>query len=183
MRKNKKDNDESLSGPGWSAYQEVPEDFDFETWKMNMEHRVHRNPLSKIIWKLMSYPFIILKKLLYKPTIVGEFKEYEESPEEIRFHKLMFEIWDTHKIEFEKFANQVVDSGEAKIELRTRRVVYQKMKLQGNWGVGEFVEKLDGSDRHHSGWFINSGSRNEKIEKVEFQLAVTAASLETTEYE
>ena len=178
MRKNKKENQEPTSGPGWAAYQVVPEDSDFECSGMNMEHWIQRNPLNKIVWKLMTYPFISLKNLLSKPKIVSEFEEYEESPEEIRFHELMFEIWDARKIEFQEFANQVVDLGEAKIEFRNRRVIYQKMKYERDWGVGIFVEKLDGSERYNYGWFMDNDKRNENIE---FQLAGTAASLETTE--
>ena len=34
MRKNKKENEELMSGPGWAAYQEAPADFDDEDFSI-----------------------------------------------------------------------------------------------------------------------------------------------------
>ena len=181
MRKHKKENLEPMSGPGWAAYEEVPEDFDYEAWNMNEVHRLHRYSLSRVFWNLVRYPFTFLKSIFFRPKIDDDFEEYEESPEEIRFHKLMFEIWDAHKIEFEKFAIQLIESGKAEIELSNHRIIYQKEKMYGNWGVSEFTEKLDGSDRFNRGWFMTNGNRDETPKNIGLHLAGTAASLEFNE--
>ena len=42
MRKNKKENEELMSGPGWAAYQEAPADFDDEDFDHIPSHHFMR---------------------------------------------------------------------------------------------------------------------------------------------
>ena len=55
MKKNNKEAEEPTSGPGWAAYQEVPEDFDGDAWhRSNAQGFEKISYINRFRWKAME---------------------------------------------------------------------------------------------------------------------------------
>ena len=90
----------------------------------------------------------------------------------------MCDIYDENRTKFEEFAEEVLDKGIGSIEYEGKLVIFQREDLPRNPGIAMFSENLDGTNRFKDGWMSNSGTREQQLNSIAFQLAGKAASIE-----
>lgn len=143
--------EEPTSGPGWSAYQEVPEDFDERKWVITRLRRRRINLLWRIT-KIFSHPSIVSE-----PEI-NEYTE-EDSEEEILFFDTLFEFKELHESRYKLQAEELVRYRELTTTFDNSKLHYKLDKTGCSFSLSD-----DRSDAPRElGWTRLDKGKSDKI--------------------
>ncbi len=180
-RKTITSNEEPLSGPGWSAYSEVPEDFDFETWVNEHENFYAEPSFSKKVKHFISYLLFLIKSrvLHLSPANDGEIYDEDEDDEEFSqtFERGIEIISEINPL-IHEFAERLIDNDRAEIMYKNKRIVFYRKDHPTNPGYAHYVENLDGSDKFEHGWGHESGTREQMIDSISHDVGFVCALIE-----
>ena len=180
-RKTITSNEEPLSGPGWSAYSEVPEDFDFETWVTEHENFYAEPPFSKKVKHFISYLlfFIQYRVLHLSSSDDGEIYDEDEDDEEFsNTYGRGLEILREFEVQILEFTERLIDEDQSEIVYLNRRIVYYRRDYGSNPGYARYVEDLDGSNKFEYGWGRVSGKREQIIDSITHHIGFECALIE-----
>ena len=172
-------NEEPLSGPRWSAFFEMPEDFDFEAWIDECENFHADPPFSKKLKHFISYlPFFIKYRVLHLRS-TDKIQISDEDDEEFSetFGRGIEIISELNPL-IQEFAEQLIDKDRAEIEYRNKRIVYYRKDHPTNSGYARYIEDLNGSNKFEYGWGHESGTRQEIIESISLYIGYECAQIE-----
>ncbi|MBU3692838.1 MAG: hypothetical protein FGM47_04895 [Candidatus Nanopelagicaceae bacterium] len=109
-------------GPGWSAYQSIPEGFDLEEW----EDLTFKHPTLNIRQKLKYY---LIERFRYNASNPTEHDfenseyiqdlEFEENEDDDHFSKVIDLLFELHELNYERYKIQ------AKSLIKTKRLSYR----------------------------------------------------------
>ena len=163
------------SGPDWSAYLDSTEDFDEEAWQEEVQCQIGKMTSGNRVKHFFTY---CLYKVKYRFMRNNPVDEYSGGFDDGIHMRRMCDIYDENRTKFEEFAEEVLDKGIGSIEYEGKLVVFQREDLPRNPGIAMFSENLDGTNRFKDGWMSNSGTREQQLNSIAFQLAGKAASIE-----
>jgi hypothetical protein len=182
-RKTITSNEQPLSGPGWSAYSEVPEDFDFETWANEHENFYVDPPISKKLKHFISYLLFFIKYRVLHLSSANDVEIFDEDEDENEeeFSKTFergIEIISEINPLIQEFAERLVDNDRAEIMYRNKRIVFYRKDHPTNTGYAHYIENLDGSDKFEHGWGHESGTRIQMIDSISHDVGFVCALIE-----
>ena len=163
------------SGPDWSAYLDSTEDFDEVAWQEEVQCQIGKITSGNRVKHFFTY---CLYKVKYRFMRNNPVDEYSGGFDDGIHMRRMCDIYDENRTKFEEFAEEVLDKGIGSIEYEGKLVVFQREDLPRNPGIALFSENLDGTNRFKDGWMSNSGTREQQLNSIAFQLAGKAASIE-----
>ncbi len=163
------------SGPDWSAYLDSTEDFDEVAWQEEIQCQIGEMTSGKRVKHFFTY---CLYKVKYRFMRNNPVDEYSGGFDDGIHMRRMCDIYDENRTKFEEFAEEVLDKGIGSIEYEGKLVIFQREDLPRNPGIAMFSENLDGTNRFKDGWMSNSGTREQQLNSIAFQLAGKAASIE-----
>lgn len=163
------------SGPDWSAYLDSTEDFDEVAWQEEIQCQIGEMTSGNRVKHFFTY---CLYKVKYRFMRNNPVDEYSGGFDDGIHMRRMCDIYDENRTKFEEFAEEVLDKGIGSIEYEGKLVVFQREDLPRNPGIALFSENLDGTNRFKDGWMSNSGTREQQLNSIAFQLAGKAASIE-----
>ncbi len=163
------------SGPDWSAYLDSTEDFDEVAWQEEVQCQIGKMTSGNRVKHFFTY---CLYKVKYRFMRNNPVDEYSGGFDDGIHMRRMCDIYDENRTKFEEFAEEVLDKGIGSIEYEGKLVVFQREDLPRNPGIAMFSENLDGTNRFKDGWMSNSGTREQQLNSIAFQLAGKAASIE-----
>lgn len=163
------------SGPDWSAYLDSTEDFDEVAWQEEVQCQIGKMTSGNRVKHFFTY---CLYKVKYRFMRNNPVDEYSGGFDDGIHMRRMCDIYDENRTKFEEFAEEVLDKGIGSIEYEGKLVVFQREDLPRNPGIALFSENLDGTNRFKDGWMSNSGTREQQLNSIAFQLAGKAASIE-----
>ncbi len=163
------------SGPDWSAYLDSTEDFDEVAWQEEVQCQIGKITSGNRVKHFFTY---CLYKVKYRFMRNNPVDEYSGGFDDGIHMRRMCDIYDENRTKFEEFAEEVLDKGIGSIEYEGKLVIFQREDLPRNPGIAMFSENLDGTNRFKDGWMSNSGTREQQLNSIAFQLAGKAASIE-----
>ncbi len=163
------------SGPDWSAYLDSTEDFDEVAWQEEVQCQIGKMTSGNRVKHFFTY---CLYKVKYRFMRNNPVDEYSGGFDDGIHMRRMCDIYDENRTKFEEFAEEVLDKGIGSIEYEGKLVIFQREDLPRNPGIAMFSENLDGTNRFKDGWMSNSGTREQQLNSIAFQLAGKAASIE-----
>ncbi len=178
----KKVAEEPTSGPGWAAYIEVPQDFDYDSWltatnrhilQMTFRHKV-LHFVSYVFDKVNTNLFVFDKKHFDQHDSDAEYDDTEFVQTLERGMEIIREI----EPQVRSFAEQLIDADRAEIEYINRRIVYYRKDHPSNPGYARYIEDLDGSNRFEYGWRSKSGTREQIINSILYDVGYDCAEVE-----
>jgi len=175
-------NEEPLSGPGWAAYIEAPEGFDFEAWAEENDNFHANRSFGQKVRHFLSYSLFYFKYKVLRfrsDDVIQDLDEEFGADEEflITFGRGM-EILDEIGIQILEFAEQLIDKDRAEIEYRSKRIVFYQKDHPTNSGYARYIEDLDGSNKFEYGWGHESGTRQQIIESISLHVGYECAQIE-----
>ncbi len=170
---------ELLSGPGWSAFSEMPEDFDIEAWVNEHENFYADPPFSKKLKHFISYlPFFIKYRVLNLSSD-SEGHIYNEDDEEFsNTYGRGLEILREFEPQILEFTERLIDDDRSEFVYLNRRIVYYRKDFGSNPGYARYVEDLDGSNKFEYGWGHESGTREQIIDSISHHIGFECAQIE-----
>lgn len=180
-RKKITSNEEPLSGPGWSAYSEMPDDFDFEKW--NEEHEnFHANPpFGEKLKHFILYLLFFIKYRVLHLSSSSEDQIHDENEDDEEFVNTFgrgLEILKELETQIMEFAERLIDENRSEFVYLNRRIVYYRKDHPTNPGYAHYVENLDGSDKFEHGWGHESGTREQMIDSISHDVGFVCALIE-----
>ncbi len=174
--------EEATSGPGWAAYVEVPEDFDWEAWLTATDQYIFQTTFRQNGLHFIAYVFDIIKSTLFGFGR-NDFDQnyFDEEFDDTEFNQTLergMEIVEEIQPQVQGFAERLIDTDRAEIEYMNRRIVYYRKDHPTNPGYARYVEDLDGSNGFEYGWGSESGSRKEVIDSILHHLGYECAQIE-----
>jgi len=182
-RKTNNSKEEQLSGPGWSAYFEMPEDFDFESWIDECANFYANPPLRKKVENFISYLLFFIKYRVLHLRSVHKIQIFDEDDEEFSetISRGIEIISDLNPL-FQEFAEQLIDNDRAEIVYRNKRIIYYRKDHSTNPGYAHCVEDLDGSNKFEYGWSHESGTREQMIDSISHDVGFKCAIIEMEDF-
>lgn len=151
------------------------EDFDEVAWQEEVQCQIGKMTSGNRVKHFFTY---CLYKVKYRFMRNNPVDEYSGGFDDGIHMRRMCDIYDENRTKFEEFAEEVLDKGIGSIEYEGKLVVFQREDLPRNPGIAMFSENLDGTNRFKDGWMSNSGTREQQLNSIAFQLAGKAASIE-----
>lgn len=151
------------------------EDFDEVAWQEEIQCQIGEMTSGKRVKHFFTY---CLYKVKYRFMRNNPVDEYSGGFDDGIHMRRMCDIYDENRTKFEEFAEEVLDKGIGSIEYEGKLVIFQREDLPRNPGIAMFSENLDGTNRFKDGWMSNSGTREQQLNSIAFQLAGKAASIE-----
>jgi hypothetical protein len=181
-RKATTSNEEPPSGPGWSAYVQVPEDFEHEAWVEENDNCQFNLSLSAKVRHFLSYLLFYIKYRIFHfrldEKIHNSDEEFEDDEEFSKTFVRGIEIVHELRPQILEFSERLIDKGRAEIEYLNKRIVYYRKDFPSNPGYAHYIEDLDGSNKFENGWGHASGMRNKIIESISQQVGFKCAQIE-----
>jgi hypothetical protein len=181
-RKTNNSKEEQLSGPGWSAYFEMPDDFNFESWIDECANFHANPPLRKKVKHFISYlPFFIKYRVLHLRADDNIQISDEEDEDDEEFSQTFgrgIEIIAELNPLIQEFAERLIDNDRAEIVFRNKRIIYYRKDHSTNPGYAHYVEDLDGSNKFEYGWGHESGTREQMIDSISHGVGFELAKIE-----
>jgi hypothetical protein len=178
-RKTNNSKEEQLSEPGWSAYFEMPDDFDFESWVDECKSFYANPPLRKKVKHFISYLTFFIKYRVLHLRLADKIQISDEDDEEFSetFGRGIEIISELNPL-IQEFAERLIDNDRAEIVYRNKRIIYYRKDHSTNSGYARYIEDLDGSNKFEYGWGHESGTRQQIIESISLHVGYECAQIE-----
>jgi len=173
---------EPTSGLGYSAYVEMPEDFDYEAWVNAADQHIFEMSFRQKVLHFFSYMnWKIKSKMLGSRMSHIENDYFDEEFDDSDLKQTIergLEIINEIPQRVQYFADQLINTNRSEIEYMNRRIVYFRKDHSTNSGFARYVEDLDGSNRFEYAWGCETGTRNQIIESIRHNIGYDLARVE-----